>query len=54
MSLAEICHCGHDKATHFEEKHTCLGMRCDCEEFVHRDDPKPKPLYPRFNTPRWW
>lgn len=42
MSLVTVCHCGHDVATHFEEKHTCLGMRCDCEKYTHRDDPLPK------------
>lgn len=37
----DVCHCGHDKATHFDEKHNCLGMRCDpeCRMFIHRDDP---------------
>lgn len=44
---AEICHCSHDKATHFEGQHTCLGMRCDCTAYVHRDDPAPvKPAPP--------
>lgn len=38
----EICHCGHDKATHFvhEGKYaTCLGMGCDpeCRLFIDRD-----------------
>ena len=35
----EVCHCGHDIATHFDEKHACLGMHCDCPKYVHRDDP---------------
>ena len=49
----EVCWCGHDKATHFEQRHTCLGMHCDdCRMYIHRDDPdrpertkKPEPRY---------
>jgi len=37
--LKEICHCGHDKATHWECKSACLGSYCDCCLYVHRDDP---------------
>jgi hypothetical protein len=44
----EICHCGHDKATHFEKTHTCLGTSCDCTAYLDRDTPKPpKPPPPK-------
>ncbi len=39
-----VCHCGHDKSTHHEEQHTCLGMLCDCTRYVDRDDPKPQAM----------
>lgn len=50
----EVCHCGHNKATHFEEKHTCLGMLCDCKKYIDRDDPLPSeikaaPRVPEFD-----
>ncbi len=62
---AEVCHCGHDKTTHFEARGSCLGVHCnDCQIYVHRDDPdrpeRAKPTkvtveretpYPRFVTP---
>lgn len=41
MSWAQVCHCGHDRSSHFEEKHTCLGVLCSCEVYTHRDDPLP-------------
>lgn len=48
-----VCHCGHDKASHFEEKHTCLGMLCECKAYADRDKPPPpKPkaiVYPVIN-----
>lgn len=37
--ILEICVCGHNKATHFKEKHTCLGMLCECKEYVDRNTP---------------
>lgn len=37
-----VCHCSHDISSHYEEKHTCLGMLCDCAAYADRDDPKPK------------
>ncbi len=48
--INQQCHCGHDKATHYEEKHTCLGMLCDCSRYTHRDDPLPKVtlIYPKI------
>lgn len=42
MTRATICHCGHDKATHFEQEHTCLGMLCDCPSYADREVPRPK------------
>jgi hypothetical protein len=36
-----LCHCGHDVSTHFDGKHTCLGMLCDCTSFRNRDLPDP-------------
>ncbi len=59
MSRAEVCHCGHDQATHFkhEGKHlTCLGVSCDCEAYLHRDEPKPvspKPAPPEYVDDGW-
>ena len=49
MSIyVEVCHCSHDRSTHFEGSSTCLGMLCDCEKYTHRDDPKPvKPVPPK-------
>ncbi len=44
MGYLEVCHCGHNKVTHFEEKHTCLGMLCDCKRYIDRDDPKPSAI----------
>jgi hypothetical protein len=60
MSLAEICHCGHAKETHHVHKGkvlTCLGSRCDCEVYTHREDPLPakplvRPANPRTH-PTW-
>lgn len=43
LGRSQICHCGHDRATHFEQKYTCLGMLCACPEYVHEDAPKPVP-----------
>lgn len=42
MSLREVCACGHDKATHYEKKHTCLGMACDCVRYRDENAPKEK------------
>ncbi len=42
--ILRICHCSHDISSHFEGKHTCLGMLCDCTSFRNRDVPLPKPL----------
>jgi hypothetical protein len=47
----ELCHCGHDKSTHFEKTHTCLGMRCDCTAYLDRDRPKPAPPPPPKPAP---
>ena len=48
MSYQDVCHCGHHKDSHYLGKHTCLGMLCDCEKYIHRDEPKPvKPVAPR-------
>ncbi len=49
----EICHCGHNKATHFEEKHTCLGMLCDCKRYTDRDDPLPSEMKAAAPFPNW-
>jgi len=46
-----VCHCGHEKSTHWEEQHTCLAMLCDCEAFADRDDPKPTKAAPPRLTP---
>ena len=52
MNLITICHCHHDKASHFEAAHTCLAALCDCEEYVDRNAPlPPKPTPPQFVTP---
>ena len=39
--LVEVCHCSHDRDSHYEHRHTCLAMLCDCQTYTHRDDPKP-------------
>lgn len=55
MSLVQICHCGHDKDTHFERRHTCLGVHCECLAFVHRDDPdRPERTAKRNPRPDGW
>ena len=41
--ILEICHCGNDRASHFEGKHACLALACDCTSYVDRWDPKPPP-----------
>ncbi len=53
----EQCHCGHAKATHWEEKHNCLGMLCECRMYIDRDDPDrkertqaPAPVLPTVNV----
>ncbi len=43
QQYVEVCHCGHSKHAHFELKHTCLGMLCECKQYADRDDPLPKP-----------
>jgi hypothetical protein len=47
--VREICHCGHDKATHFENKHTCLASACSCRRYRSDaiTDPEPAPVTPR-------
>lgn len=42
--ILQICHCSHDIASHFKDKHTCLGMLCDCTKFRNRDVPLPPPV----------
>lgn len=39
MSLKDHCHCGHAKETHFEKKHTCLGIHCECRKYQLYSDP---------------
>jgi hypothetical protein len=39
----ELCHCGHHKDTHFDKKHCCLGMHCDCAAYRDVNDPLPTP-----------
>jgi hypothetical protein len=48
--LSKICHCGHEKAEHFDKAHNCM-RQCDCVAFLSEDSPKPLP--PRPNHPRW-
>ncbi len=40
----QVCHCGHDKSSHYKDSETCLGMLCDCTRYVDRDDPKPQAM----------
>ncbi len=42
QQYVEVCHCGCAKATHWEEKHNCLGMQCECRMYIDRDDPDRK------------
>ena len=54
--IAEVCHCGHDIATHHKhenERVNCLGMCCDCKRYVHRDKPLPKVKPARPAHPYW-
>lgn len=39
MSLKDHCHCGHAKETHFEKKHSCLGVYCECRKYQLYSDP---------------
>ena len=49
----EICKCGHDKATHHEGKHDCLGMFCnDCRKYRNEWEEDPPPT-PRTPTADW-
>lgn len=45
----EICHCGHDKSSHYldhdavpPERITCLCTGCECKRYVHEGEPKPR------------
>ena len=39
----ERCHCSHDRATHHEGRHNCLGLYCDCRTYRNEWGPvKPK------------
>lgn len=41
----EVCHCGHHRATHLEERRNCLGLLCDCVRFADRlEEERPRPL----------
>lgn len=42
--ILTVCHCGHDRDTHYESAHTCLGMLCDCKAYHDRERPLPKPV----------
>ncbi len=48
--LSKICHCGHEKAEHFDKAHNCM-RQCDCVAFLSEDASKPLP--PRPNHPAW-
>lgn len=42
--LKQLCKrpdCGHDKDTHHQGKHNCLGTYCDCHRYVdpYKDEP---------------
>lgn len=42
----EVCHCGHHRATHYQERRNCLGVLCDCPRFadrLHEDKPSRVP-----------
>ncbi len=43
----EVCHCSHDRDSHFERRDTCLGRGCDCRLYVHRDDPDKAERHPK-------
>jgi hypothetical protein len=45
---SNICHCGHEKAEHFdhpEGRANCM-RQCDCQAFLSEDAPKPLPPRP--------
>lgn len=37
----QVCSCGHDKATHHEGQHNCLGVYCECKSFHKEGTPAP-------------
>jgi len=44
--MRDMCHCGHDKATHYfdvgpkgREKGDCLAKGCDFKGYTHEDSP---------------
>ena len=47
----QLCQCGHDVTSHFDKKHNCLGMYCDCKMYLKPGEkapapaPKPQPVY---------
>lgn len=47
LPVVEECHCGHNRATHFEKKHSCLASMCECLGYAHVDGPKPAPPPPK-------
>lgn len=32
--LKDDCECGHDRGHHFDRKHNCLAVHCECKVFV--------------------
>lgn len=36
------CKCGHHRDSHFEGKHSCLGLYCECTRFWKEGEPEPK------------
>lgn len=46
--MRDMCHCGHDLATHYIDRTgvvprpcACLAPACDCAGYLHEDQPKP-------------
>jgi|SRR5580700_5261654 hypothetical protein len=46
--LRTICHCGHDRDTHYVDQScqpsarvSCLAGGCDCTKYVNESEPKP-------------
>lgn len=37
-----MCHCGHHQDTHYLSKNACLGVHCECDEYLDENEPKPR------------
>jgi hypothetical protein len=54
----EICHCGHDRATHYRDltvlphvTAACLARGCDCPAYLNEREPRPAVLRRKNTAP---